>query len=41
VYFLSKNEYTIFKPVEIIRKEKNKGDEQIWVTININLEMSQ
>jgi hypothetical protein len=38
VYFLYKNEYRIFKPVEITvrrglgrRKEKNREDEPIWV----------
>jgi hypothetical protein len=45
MYFVYKNEYRIFKPVEITirrgRKEKNRRDEQIWVTIHIHMEMSQ
>jgi hypothetical protein len=44
IYFLYKNEYEIFKPVEItIRrgvKEKNRGDEPIQVIRTINMEMS-
>jgi hypothetical protein len=42
MYFLYKNEYRILKPVEITtRKEKNKRDEPIQVTIHIYMEMSQ
>jgi hypothetical protein len=39
MYFLYKNDYSIFKPVEIIirrgidRKAKNRGDEPIRVII--------
>jgi hypothetical protein len=45
MHFLYKNEYRIFKPVEItirrdLRKEKNKGDEPIWVVIHIHVEIS-
>jgi hypothetical protein len=46
MYFLYKNEYTIFKPVEITtrrglsREEKNRGDEPIWVIIHIYMELS-
>jgi hypothetical protein len=46
VYFLYKDEYRIFKPFEItIRsglrwKGKNGGDEPIWDTIHIYMEMS-
>jgi hypothetical protein len=46
MYFLNKNEYRIFKPVEIMyernyrRKEKNRGIEPIWVIIHIYMEMS-
>jgi hypothetical protein len=42
MYFLYKNEYRIFKPVEITirrrlrEKEKNRGDEPIWVIIHGN-----
>jgi hypothetical protein len=44
--FLYKNEYRIFKPVEItisrlMRKEKNRGDEPIRVTIYAYMEMLQ
>jgi hypothetical protein len=39
---LYKNEYRIFEPVEIIiRKEKIRGDEPIWVIIYIYMEMYQ
>jgi hypothetical protein len=47
MYFLYKNKYRIFKPVEVTirrdkgRKEKNKGDEPIWVIIHICIETSQ
>jgi hypothetical protein len=46
MYFLYKNEYRIFKPVEIIlrrdygKKEKNSKDEPIWVIIHIYVEIS-
>jgi hypothetical protein len=45
--FLCKNEYRIFKFVEIIirrelgKKEKNRGDESRRVIIHIHMEMSQ
>jgi hypothetical protein len=43
MYFLWKNEYRIFKPIEITirrrkkgeKNEKNRGDESIWVIIHI------
>jgi hypothetical protein len=47
IYSLDKNEYRIFKPVEITirwgisKKEKNRGDKPIWVIIHIHMEMSQ
>jgi hypothetical protein len=47
MYFLYKNEYRIFKPVEITRrrgigiKEKNRGDEPLRVIIHKYMEMSQ
>jgi hypothetical protein len=47
MYFLYKNEYRIFKPVEITirrglgRKEKNREDEPIQAIIHIYMEMSQ
>jgi hypothetical protein len=47
MYSLYKNEYRIFKPVEITmrrglrRKEKNRGDEPMWVIIHIYMEVSQ
>jgi hypothetical protein len=48
MYFLHKNEYRIFIPVEItirrgLRKkgEKNRGDEPIRVIIHIYMETSQ
>jgi hypothetical protein len=47
MYFLYKNEYRIFKPVEITirrnkgRKEKNRGNELNQVIIHIYMEMSQ
>jgi hypothetical protein len=47
MYFLYKNEYRIFKPVEITirrelrRKEKDGGDETFQVIIHMYLEMSQ
>jgi hypothetical protein len=46
-YSLYKNEYRIFKPIETtIRRrlnseKRNKGDEPIWVLIQIYMEMSQ
>jgi hypothetical protein len=45
IYFLYKNEYRIFKPVEIAiegdkgRKEKNRGDEPIDVKIHIHIKI--
>jgi hypothetical protein len=48
MYFLYKNECKISKHAEItikrrlrFRKEKNRGDEPIWVIIHIYVEMSQ
>jgi hypothetical protein len=47
MYFLYKNEYRIFKPVEttirrgLRQKKKNRRDEPIWIIIHIYLEMSQ
>jgi hypothetical protein len=46
MYSLHKNEYRIFKPVEItitrgLRKKKNRVDEPIWVTLRIYVEVSQ
>jgi hypothetical protein len=47
MYFLYKNEYRIFKPVEITirrgqrRKEKNRRDEPIQIIVQIYMEMSQ
>jgi hypothetical protein len=47
MYFLYKNEYWIFKPVEITIeedqgiKEKNRGDEPIQVIIYTCMEMTQ
>jgi hypothetical protein len=46
IYFLYKNEYRIFKPVEITikrglrQKGKNGGNELIHDTIHIYMEMS-
>jgi hypothetical protein len=46
MYSLHKNEYKIFKPVEITirvdlgRKKKNRGDKPIWVIILTYMEMS-
>jgi hypothetical protein len=46
-FFLYKNEYRIFKHVELTirwglsRREKIRGDEQIWVIIHIYIEMPQ
>jgi hypothetical protein len=46
MYFPYRNESRIFKTVEIIirkglrRKEKNEGDEPIWIIIHIYMEMS-
>jgi hypothetical protein len=45
MYFLYKNEYRIFKPVEITirrgprRKEKNGGDDPFQNTIHIYMEI--
>jgi hypothetical protein len=40
MYFYTR--MNIFEPVEIIiRKEKNRGDEPIWVIIHIYMEMYQ
>jgi hypothetical protein len=46
MYFLYKNEYRIFKTVEItiireLRKEKNRGNEPIWVIKHAYMEVSQ
>jgi hypothetical protein len=47
MYFLYKNEYRIFKPVQITRrrrlreKEKNRGDEPMQVIIHIYMEITQ
>jgi hypothetical protein len=45
IFFLYKNEYRTFKPVETTirrgRKEKNRGDEPIQVITHIYMEMSQ
>jgi hypothetical protein len=47
MYFLYKNKYRIFKPVETTirkgqgRKEKNRGDEPILVIIHIYMKKSQ
>jgi hypothetical protein len=46
MYFLYKNEYRIFKPVETtirrgLRQKKNRGDEPIWARIHIYIEMLQ
>jgi hypothetical protein len=45
MYFLHKNEYRIFKPVEVKkgnkgRKEKNGGAEPICIIIHIYIKMS-
>jgi hypothetical protein len=44
--FLYKNEYRIFKPIDITirrghRKKENREDEPIWVIIHIHMKMSQ
>jgi hypothetical protein len=45
MYFLYNNEYRTFKPVELTvrkelsRKEKNGGNEPIWDTIHIHMEI--
>jgi hypothetical protein len=42
MYFLYKNGYRIFEPVERgERKEKNRGDKPIRVVIHIYMEVSQ
>jgi hypothetical protein len=46
MHFLYKNEYRIFKPVEIIikrglkKKRENRGDEPILIIIHIYMDMS-
>jgi hypothetical protein len=47
MYFLYKHVYRTFKPFEttiereLRYKEKNRGDEPIWILIHIYIEMSK